>query len=109
MEFVKVAKCADLPAGKMMMVTANGKEILLANVAGAYSAIANQCTHLGGSLVKGELDGCIVKCPRHGAAFDVTTGKAVADAKIAFVKMKVKDETAYSVKVEGADILVGMA
>ena len=45
---------------------------------------------------------------RHGARFDVRTGEAVGEAKMGFVKMKVKDEPSYSVKVEGTDILVGV-
>jgi 3-phenylpropionate/trans-cinnamate dioxygenase ferredoxin subunit len=107
MEFVRVADKAELPANKMIMVVVDGKEVLLANVDGSYYAIANKCSHLGGSLVKGTLEGSIVTCPRHGARFDVKTGQAVGDAKIGFVKMKVKSEESYSVKVDGEDILVG--
>jgi 3-phenylpropionate/trans-cinnamate dioxygenase ferredoxin subunit len=88
MEFVKVADTSTLPAGKMMMVTASGKEILLANVNGSYYAIANKCTHLGGSLVKGVLDGNVVTCPRHGSQFDVKTGQAVSGAKIGILKFR---------------------
>lgn len=106
MEFVKVVEKKDLPANTMVMVLVEGKEVLLANVNSTYFAIANKCTHLGGSLAKGSLAGNIVTCPRHGAQFDVTTGQAVGEAKIAFVKMKVKDEAAYEVKVDGEDILV---
>jgi 3-phenylpropionate/trans-cinnamate dioxygenase ferredoxin component len=108
MEYVKVADTMSLPAGKMMAVTAGGKEILLANVDGTYYAIANKCTHLGGSLGKGRLDGTVVTCPRHGAQFDVKTGQAVSEAKIAFVKMRVRNEVKYEVKLEGTDILVGI-
>jgi 3-phenylpropionate/trans-cinnamate dioxygenase ferredoxin subunit len=108
MEFVKVADTSTLPPGKTMLVTAGGKDILLANVDGSYYAIANKCTHLGGSLVKGILSGSVVTCPRHGAQFDVRTGQAVSEAKIAFVRMKVKNEVKYEVKVEGGNILVGI-
>jgi 3-phenylpropionate/trans-cinnamate dioxygenase ferredoxin subunit len=108
MEFVKVADKAELPANKMMIVVVGGKDVLLANVDGAYYAIANKCTHLGGSLAKGVLDGSIVTCPRHGSRFDVKTGKNVRGAKIGFIKMNVRDEESYAVKVEGADILVGI-
>jgi 3-phenylpropionate/trans-cinnamate dioxygenase ferredoxin subunit len=108
MEFVKVADKAELPANKMMIVVVGGKDVLLANVDGSYYAIANKCTHLGGSLAKGVLDGSIVTCPRHGSRFDVKTGKNVRGAKIGFIKMNVRDEESYAVKVEGADILVGI-
>jgi 3-phenylpropionate/trans-cinnamate dioxygenase ferredoxin subunit len=108
MEFVKVADKTELPLNSMKKVVAGGKEILVANVDGAYYAINNKCTHLGGSLSEGVLAGCIVTCPRHGARFDVTTGKSVGEAKIAFVKMAVKDEERYEVKVEGTQILVGL-
>ena len=108
MEFAKVADTSALPAGKMIMVTAGGKEILLANVDGSYYAITNKCTHLGGSLAKGVLNGNLVTCPRHGAQFDVKTGQAVAEAKIAFIKMKVKNEVKYEVKIEGTSILIGI-
>lgn len=108
MEYIRVADKADLPLNKMILVVVDGKDVLLANVDGSYYAIANKCTHLGGSLSKGSLKGGIVTCPRHGAQFDVKTGQSVADAKIGFIKMGVKDEVSYSVKVEGTDIFVGL-
>jgi len=108
MEFVRVADKTELPLNSMKKVVAGGKEVLLANVDGAYYAITNKCTHLGGSLADGVLDRCIVTCPRHGARFDVTSGKSVGEAKIAFIKMAVKDEERYEVKVEGNNILVAV-
>jgi 3-phenylpropionate/trans-cinnamate dioxygenase ferredoxin subunit len=107
MDYVKVVDTSELPPNKMIIVVVGSKEVLLANV-DSYYAIANKCTHLGGSLATGVLEGSIVTCPRHGARFDVKTGKAVGEAKIGFVKMKVKDEAGYTVKVEGTDILVGI-
>lgn len=106
MEFVRVADTSEVLVNTMKIVVAGGREILLSNVDGSYYAIANKCTHLGGSLGKGVLVGGVVTCPRHGAKFDVRTGQAVGQAKIAIVKMNVKDEESYQVKVEGADILV---
>ena len=108
MDYVKVVDTSELPPNKMIIVVVGSKEVLLANVAGTYYAIAHECTHLGGALSEGPLEGNIVTCPRHGARFDVKTGKAVGEAKIAFMKMKVKDEVCYAVKVEGSDILVGV-
>ena len=109
MEYVRVADKAELPTNKMIIVVVGGKEVLLANVDGSYYAIANTCTHAGGSLAKGSLDGSIVTCPRHGAQFDLKTGMAVRGAKIGLIKINVKDEASYTVKVEGTDILVGIS
>ncbi len=109
MEFVEVLNVSELPENQMAKVSAQGKDILIANLEGTYYAIANKCTHLGGSLAKGELDGGLVTCPRHGARFDVKTGESVREAKIAIVKMQVKDVESYPVKVEGTKILVGIS
>ena len=109
MEYVRVADKSELPTNKMIIVVVGGKEVLLANLDGSYYAIANTCTHAGGSLAKGSIDGSIVRCPRHGARFDLMTGKAVREAKIGFIKIKVKDDASYTVKVEGTDILVGIS
>jgi 3-phenylpropionate/trans-cinnamate dioxygenase ferredoxin subunit len=108
MNFIRVAVKSEVAENSMIAVTVNGKEILLANIAGAFYAIANKCTHVGGPLAKGTLDGFVVTCPKHGARFDVRTGEAVGEAKIGFIKLKVKDELSFPVKVEGEDILVGI-
>lgn len=108
MEFVRVADQNQLAPGSMKIVIVNGKEVLLSNMGGKYYAIANRCTHAGGSLGQGTLDGTCVKCPRHGAMFDLQTGKSIEGAKIGFMKFKVRDETCYPVKIEGNNILVGL-
>jgi nitrite reductase/ring-hydroxylating ferredoxin subunit len=107
MEYIRVANQADCQPNKTMVVIVDGDEVLVANVDGSYYAIANKCTHAGGSLAHGILDGNIIQCPKHGARFDLTTGQAVGAAKIGFLKLKVKDEKCYTVKIEGTDILVG--
>jgi nitrite reductase/ring-hydroxylating ferredoxin subunit len=108
MRYVRVAATAELPTNTKIPVVVNGKEVLLANVDGFYYAIANKCTHAGGSLARGVLEEGIVTCPNHGARFDVRTGEAVGEIKIGFGKIKTEDEECYTVKVEGTDILVGM-
>ena len=106
MGYLEVADTSELPEGKMKIVDVGGTAVLLVNVGGSYYAIANKCTHMGGSLGEGTLEGSVVTCPRHGSKFDVTTGKAVGKAKIAFVKMMPKDEKSYPVKVDGSSIAV---
>jgi 3-phenylpropionate/trans-cinnamate dioxygenase ferredoxin subunit len=75
---------------------------------GSLYAIANKCSHLGGSLAKGSLEGSTVTCPRHGAQFDLKTGAAVGKARIAIVNMGVKDIKSYPVKIVETQVLVGI-
>ncbi len=108
MEFVRVAAASDLSPGQMKEVAAGGKKLLLANIDGAYYAIAKKCPHLGGNLCKGRLEGAAVRCPLHGARFDVRTGKVMQDPKLLFLKMKTKNAPTFPVKTEGQDVMVGV-
>ena len=76
-EFVKVAQAHEIPIGNAKCVEVNDKEIALFNIDGSFYAIDNTCTHVGGPLSEGELDGAHVTCPWHGAIFDVTTGQVL--------------------------------
>ena len=76
-QFVKVAKAAELPPGTHQLLDLDGRSIALFNVDGTFYAIDDLCTHDGGPLVEGAIDGFEVECPRHGARFDVRTGKAL--------------------------------
>ena len=95
--FVKVAKTEDLAPGQGKMVEAGGKTIALFNVDGDYYAIDDTCTHKGGPLSEGELDGKEVTCPWHGAVFDVTTGELLGPPAMEGVAR-------YNVRVAGNSI-----
>ena len=73
--FHKVAEVNELAPGAGKAVEVSGKQVALFNVGGTFYAIGNACTHRGGSLSEGTLEGTKVTCPLHGAEFDVTTGK----------------------------------
>jgi 3-phenylpropionate/trans-cinnamate dioxygenase ferredoxin subunit len=72
-----VARKSAIAPGEMTRVVVDGVAVLLCNVDGQIYAVEDVCTHDGGALDGGELDGCRIMCPRHGAFFDVTTGKAL--------------------------------
>jgi len=74
---VEVARVEDIPEGKVTVVEAQGKRIALCNYNGNIYAIDDVCTHDRGPLGQGELIGNEIECPRHGARFDVVTGRAV--------------------------------
>jgi len=108
MNFVKAAQISELTPGNKLKVTVEGKTILLANIGGNCYALDNKCPHLGGSLAEGNLDGENIVCPKHGAIFNLKTGKNMGVAKILFLKITPNDAKTYPVKVEGGDILVGI-
>ncbi|MFQ5684459.1 MAG: Rieske (2Fe-2S) protein [Candidatus Binatia bacterium] len=76
-EFVKVIKTSEIAPGQGRMVEVGGKKIALFNVEGTFYAIDDTCTHRGGPLSEGALDGEKVTCPWHGAVFNVTTGEVL--------------------------------
>lgn len=73
---VEVAKADDVPVGKIKVVEVGERRIALCNYNGTIYAISDECTHDRGPLDQGELVGNEVECPRHGARFDITTGRA---------------------------------
>ena len=103
---VKVCDLSEIPTGKMKHFEVDGKEISIANVNGIYYSIDSICTHKGGDLSKGTLEGNAVTCPKHKAKFDVTTGKVISGPKVPLMHPKIKDESTHTVKIEGKDILL---
>lgn len=99
-DFVKVANKKDINEGEIREFEVNGQAIAIANLNGEYKAVANECTHDGGTLGEGKVvGGCCVECPRHGARFDLSTGAVKAMPATMPIKI-------FEVKVEGDDILV---
>ena len=77
-KFVKVANVADIPPGERFWVEFEEETVVVFNVDGEFYCIADLCTHDDGPLEDGELDGYSVECPRHGACFDIRSGKALS-------------------------------
>jgi len=98
-EFVRVASTSEIPSDKMKLVHYRAQPVCLANSGGKFLAIGNTCTHLGGPLAQGKLEGQTVECPWHGSRFDLVTGGVKrGPAQI--------PETVYEVKVESSSILI---
>jgi 3-phenylpropionate/trans-cinnamate dioxygenase ferredoxin subunit len=100
-DFIKVAETSDIPAGRVKVVLVGDRRIALCNVGGQFFAIDDLCTHDGGPLHQGELAGAVIECPRHGARFNVKTGKVLA-------LPAVKPLTTYPLKVEDGEIQVAV-
>jgi nitrite reductase/ring-hydroxylating ferredoxin subunit len=64
----------DLQPGQMKLLSLNGQRVLAYNIAGEFFATSEECTHVGGPLSEGELQGNEVVCPWHYSCFRVTDG-----------------------------------
>jgi len=93
------AKKSDIAEGEAHRVVVDGVEVLLCNVGGEIYAVEDICTHDGGALDQGELDGARIVCPRHGATFDVRTGEALTLPAVMPLPK-------YGVRVDGDDVYV---
>ena len=100
-EFVKLADTTDVAPGQVRVYEVQGRSIALCNVDGAFYAIDDVCTHDGGPLDQGEIDGHQIECPRHGARFDVRNGRALTLPAVRPVR-------SYPVQVEDGVVKVGL-
>jgi len=98
-KLVKIAEVKDVSPGQAAAFTAGDQTIALFNVGGTYYAIADRCTHAGGPLSEGDVQGTRVTCPWHGADFDLKTGAALGPPAC-------EAASSYRVVVEGNDIKV---
>jgi 3-phenylpropionate/trans-cinnamate dioxygenase ferredoxin subunit len=77
-EFIAVTRVDDLEPGQVKVFEVEDEFVAVANIHGQFCAFADVCTHDGGPLLEGKLQGQVATCPRHGARFDVCTGKALS-------------------------------
>lgn len=74
-EPLQVGASSEFPEGEMHSVRAGSMDVMLVRRDGVLFGIADVCTHAGGPLHEGTLDGCVVTCPWHGSRFRVDTGE----------------------------------
>ncbi len=104
--FVRVAETSELEVGKTKKVTVGDMLILLVNVEGKFYAVDGLCTHYGGDLSEGTLEGRILKCPIHGAKFDVTNGKVFSPPTEPLDRPEIEDLASYRVRIENQGIFI---
>lgn len=76
-DWVDVIAADDLTEGELTPVVAEGLPVVLLRRGQRVMAIGNRCSHLGGPLSEGELDGTVVTCPWHGSAFSMESGRVM--------------------------------
>jgi 3-phenylpropionate/trans-cinnamate dioxygenase ferredoxin subunit len=100
-EFVTIAPAEEISNGERLFVEIDGQPIVVFNVGGQYFAIADVCSHDDGPVGEGELDGYEIRCPRHGASFDVRSGRVLSLPAVV-------DIPAYPVRVVDGQVEVGI-
>ena len=97
--FEPVARLSEIPDPGKQIVECNETLVVLFHVDGDVYCLDDICTHDGGTLGDGELTGCEIACPRHGAKFNIRTGDALT-------MPATKATRRHEVRVEGDNILV---
>jgi nitrite reductase/ring-hydroxylating ferredoxin subunit len=99
-----IGKASDFTPGSIKEVQVQGKAYLVANIGGFLYAVDGLCGHAGGKLIEGRLEGSTLRCPRHGAEYDLTTGKNLKKPRIPFAKAA--DLKSYRVSVKDEDVII---
>lgn len=100
-EFVTVATVDEFePGGDPIVVDIDRRWVAVYNIDGQFYAIEDRCTHDDGPLAEGEHHGTEVKCPRHGARFNITTGELLSGPAGS------TDVPTYAVRVQGNEVQV---
>ena len=100
-EFVEIAPVSELPNGERLFVEIEGKPLVIFNIADRFFSIGDVCSHDDGPVGEGDIEGYNITCPRHGAQFDIRTGKVVQMPAVV-------DIPAYPVTVVDGMIQVGV-
>ncbi len=100
-DFIKVADLSEVQGNSLFRVEADGELICLTKIDGIIYAFTDNCTHISAPLNEGELKGCTITCPWHGAEFDVRTGKVLCGPAR-------QDLATYPVKIEEDGIYISL-
>jgi len=95
---MRVAAVGDVPAGEGRVMEVGGHTLAVFNIDGTLYCIDNTCTHRGGPLGEGDLDGRVVMCPWHAWRWDVTTGLNVNNPAV--------KGACFAVTVDNGDVFV---
>jgi 3-phenylpropionate/trans-cinnamate dioxygenase ferredoxin subunit len=96
-----VGRVTDIAPERVAVYHVGDHDVAVCNVSGQFYAIDDLCTHDGGSLDQGQLEGDEIECPRHGARFNVTSGDAIQLPAFEPVET-------HAVRVEGETLQVGV-
>jgi nitrite reductase/ring-hydroxylating ferredoxin subunit len=91
---------APLPAeGHSLRVVVGGTPVAVFRVGGQFYGLDARCTHVGGPLDQGPLEGMHVTCPWHHSVFDIRDGSVVHGPAM-------RPEVVYRVRLDGAALVL---
>lgn len=100
-EFFVAGRMSEIADGQMMLSEVDDRLVILFRKGDQVYCMDDVCTHDGGSLSDGDLDGQQIECPRHGARFNLCTGEALT-------MPATEDNKMHNVKIENDEILVSI-
>lgn len=98
-DWTPVAQADALGPGEWRVLDVDGTQVVVFNLGGEYYALEDVCTHDGGQLTGGRVEGDEIVCPRHGARFCIRTGEALSAPAY-------EATATFPVRVEGGEVQV---
>jgi len=98
-DWINVDAVTNLPDGSVSLIDVDGTEVAVFSIGGHYYAIQDVCTHDGGTLAEGVVEDYEIECPRHGARFDLRSGKVTAPPAY-------EDVTVFAVRIHDRQVQV---
>ncbi len=96
-EYETVAKVSEIPPGGRISLVFDEQAVLVFRIGDDFYAVEDVCSHDGQPLTDGPLEGFAVECPRHGARFDVRSGRPLC-------MPAVEPIATFEVQVENGDV-----
>ncbi len=75
--FYAIVPVGEVLEGERLFFELEGQPIVLFSIKNVFYATGDVCSHDGGDIGQGELEGFEIICPRHGARFDIRTGRVL--------------------------------
>jgi len=96
---VRAGNVNDFYEGSKKLMTLNMRQVLIVRTDGQFFAVEGRCSHMGIPLDRGTVFEGKIRCPAHGAIFDLATGKVVQNPQARDIKV-------YPVTIEGDELFV---
>lgn len=73
-DWIDVIDQNALENGENIVIDVEGTDVVIFKLDDKFYALEDVCTHDGGEIASGTLEGDEIVCPRHGARFCIKTG-----------------------------------